>query len=262
MNFKHVLLAATMAAALGSQSAMAGNITATYLGSAQLGSGAGVGYATGTVSPGPGGAISANVLIGGDSFTATPDGSFGLPSGKFDAWCVDIYHWLTSPSYFTTADASTLAATLQVLRPNAPPTGTQRVNDLNKLANVYYSTLRTNSATDSAAFQLAVWAITYGTQDSSGHYHIDSTNAGFHVDATTAGSAWGQEANTWLDNFSTAANTANYNIIYLSDGASNSTQDLVVFVQTAGATVPEPGMLSLVGLGLLAAAALRRRKQA
>jgi hypothetical protein len=262
MNFKHVLLAATITAALGSQSAMATTITATWLGSAELGTGSGVGYQNGYITPGPGSilggtSVTAHVGIGGDSFSATPSGAAGLPSGKFDAWCVDIYHWLHTPSTFTGTTAGSLASALTALRPGAPD-GTTRVTDLIKLADVYYSGLHTQ--TDSAAFQLAVWAITYGTNGGSG-YQINDSDSNFHVDHDTAISAAGVKANNWLTNFSTATNTANYNIVYLADDPVNTTQDLVVFVKTSGATVPEPGMLALVGVGLLAAAAFGRRKQ-
>ena len=264
MQVKPFLLAAATAALLATQSASAAPIIATYLGGAYLGNGSQVGYQSGTVSPGPNNAASANVLIGGDSFSATPAGSFGLPTGTFDAWCVDILHWLSTPtSEFNVSGGASLAATLSTVRPGAPD-GTQRVTDLDRLADLYYGDLNTKD--ESAAFQLAVWAITYGSKGATG-YEINTTDVNFHVDSVTANSNWGVMANTWLDGVaSSMVATSNYNILYLEDASpgANKTQDMVVFVKSSASTtdVPEPGSLALVGVALAAAWFSLRRRQA
>jgi len=124
------------------------------------------------------------------------------------------------------------------------------VADLIELANEVYSTVDTKL--ESAAFQLAVWAITYGHADTTGptngHYHINTTDSGFRVDGTTAATTpgtVGKLANDWLDQLGDVQDTGHYKLTYLSDAGHENTQDMVVF------TVPEPATLALFAVGLL-----------
>ena len=233
------LAAVSLAAAC--QCAMAATITVDYAGSANFGSG-GVGYFTGSAAPNPNSSVSLIAVgIGGDSMTSSNHGYDFSATGQFNAWCVDIYHWMAGGSInYSVGTGGDLAVALSALRPG---TGATRASQLEKLASEVYSTVDTK--TESAAFQLAVWAITYGTADNTGRYHLNTTDAGFHVDGGTMGSAYGVLANTWLTGLGNAANTGNYSLTYLNDGTGNYTQDLVVFT-----AVPEPGTFALLAAGL------------
>jgi hypothetical protein len=238
-----LVLVAIFAVAITSQYAFASTITATYNGSANFGAGA-VGYGSGSIWPNPTHPnppdTQVGVGIGGDNFS-TSNKTYNFSStGSFNTWCVDITHWLTGGAYtYNVGGTSQLDTAFTVAR----------VNDLQKLANEEYSIVDTQL--ESAAFQLAVWAIMFSGQNSSGVYLLNDPGI---FDAPSGDTGY-PLAQSWLNNLNTAAVTGNYDIAYLYSSATNhNSQDMVVFT-----SVPEPATMLLLGLGLIGVAGIRRK---
>jgi hypothetical protein len=114
----------------------------------------------------------------------------------------------------------------------------------------------------SSAFQLAVWEIFY---ESSGPYSLTGinpgtfkSNKGANASGTDAEKAVNQ-ANAWLAQINAGDGFASGWTLYKF--VSDNQQDYVSAIYTPGGrTLPEPGSVSLLGLGLGAFALARRRR--
>lgn len=146
---------------------------------------------------------------------------------SFQAWCMDVWQWLGGSGY--TYQSSILGTTVD----NGKVTFTQaKIDNLSRLATEAYGSI--NNATGSAAFQAAVWAISF---DNTGSYNLAS--GAFTM---TAPSTVTQQAQTWLDGLGNYS-SGGYSI---SAWVSPTQQDALVFTR-----VQEPGTYSMLLAGLV-----------
>ena len=100
-----------------------------------------------------------------------------------------------------------------------------------------------------AAFQVALWELAYGASDRN------LSDGAFRL---TSGGPVQQTAQGWLDSLNGQGPQASNLVVLVNNQRMDDRQDLL----TQATSVPEPGTLALLGIGLAGLAFMRRRPQA
>ena len=162
----------------------------------------------------------------------------------FEAFCVDIWQTLGFNQNYSLGVGSTYTYRPSMLGyvTNAGAFTQGTLDNLSRLYTEAHASIIGN-ATNSAAFQVALWEIAFETP---GNYNLTSGN--FHA---TSPAGVTSVANGWLTNLAAFAP-----VYSISGYVSATNQDVIVFHP-----VPEPGTyaMMLAGLGLMGFVARRRR---
>lgn len=181
--------------------------------------------------------LSSSVTIVSPSFNgSTAAGPFRLTGdngfGDFDAFCIDLAHYMSSGNTYTVSGASSYGAVVD--------------SYIDRLFTSAYASLVTS--VQGAAFQVALWEIITDTGAASGY---DLGLGAFT--ATSSNASVISQATGYLAGL-TGASTGGYNLTFLANASS---QDLVTV-----SPVPVPAAFGMLGLGLAGLFGLRRRKKA
>jgi len=208
---------------------------------------------------------------GPGSSTASPATTIQLQTtagATLNAYCADLFDYIYIPSQDTfNQSALTAGASFANGSSNGQTTygGSWTQTQVNLLNALMSNTVNLTSPVQTAALQVAVWEVEYGTMANNA-YNVTGSNQNFYF--TPDSSADGNsstvlaDAQTYLNNVTSGAWSYNnsYVIEYLTGGTNSNgtpTQNLIYV-----AAAPEPSTFAVFGLGLAAMWRARRRKRA
>lgn len=191
------------------------------------------------VSPGTGVNVSSN---GGGSFGGTTAGVFNWTAtggdsgivGQFTTFCIELTQHISGGNSYTYTLTAPASAPIPGL--GFSPMG-PRANLLAELYGRFYPTLNLSNASDTAAFQLAVWEIS-----NDNNATLDLTTGNFQAQN---GGTYFATAQNWLSQLDGTGPTLSITAL-----SSNTVQDQIY--------VPAPAAAGLLGFAGLAASRRRR----
>jgi hypothetical protein len=195
-------------------------------------------------------------------------GTIGLQTtaqGSLNTYCTDLFDYINLGNNSYTFNNSALTAGQGFATggngSSTSPWTQNQVNLINNLVANEALQSNSNSTINTAAMQVAIWEIEYGTAV-NGLYGVTTNNGGFYFSSTggTNSSATLSQAQTYLNDV-TSGSWGSVSGVYVSYLVSNpaGTQNLI-YLATGSVATPEPSTVAVFGLGLIGLWAARRRK--
>ena len=209
-----------------------------------------------------GGSVNSQTNMNAGAIALSVPTSF-VASGVIQSYCIDIFHYTATPTTYT---VGTLASSPEQSAPNATTSwSTTQVNMITAL--LQNGALQTQNAINTAALQVAIWEVEYGTAASS--YSLSSltnTSQNFYFTTTsdtnsTAVLTQAAQELTYAANGTWALSNAT--IAYeLNNGSGVQDQVYLNTVASGGGNnpAPEPATIGILGLGLAGLWAARRKQ--
>jgi hypothetical protein len=217
----------------------------------------------------PNGSTSVNIVDNGQSIDGggsnITTGTIGLQTtaqGALNTYCVDLFDYIYLGNNSYTFNNNALAAG-QGFSNGSSSNNIWTQNQVNLLtALLGNGSLQTQSTVNTAALQIAIWEVEYGTVAGNGSYNLTGTSQGFYFSKTSDSNSLStlNQAQTYLNDATSGlwnAVSGTY-VSYLTANPSG-TQNLV-YLATGSVTTPEPSTVALFGLGLIGLWAARRHK--
>lgn len=179
-----------------------------------------------------------------------------------NAYCVDLFEYVNIPST-DTFNQSTLAAGSSFANSTNGQTatfnGTWSQTQVNLLNALLVNTRNQTSSVNTAALQVAIWEVEYGTMVNNA-YNLQGSNQNFYFTPDTKDDSYSSQVLTQAQTYLNDVTSGfwNYNSSYIVEYLTASGTQSLIYLASA----PEPSSLAVFSLGLAGVWRARRRKRA